>query len=180
MFLIFGKFGVLYFLVTPVLRFALLPYYQRYLYEYHLHQLTSSSSNESWKLRSSLSPKSVQINQWYKKKVIPGYSIIHIRNIFFTSMISETPCKAGRICKNKYYLFVEYIYFYMLPGRNRTIIRAGNNMFKVNTKKRCEKCSKLTIKTPEQRHWDRFGVFIVNFEPIPHLVPVFLLLTLSK
>ena len=27
----FGKFGVLCFLVTPVLRFAFLPYYQRYL-----------------------------------------------------------------------------------------------------------------------------------------------------
>ena len=26
----FGKFSVLYFLVTSVLRFALLPYYQRY------------------------------------------------------------------------------------------------------------------------------------------------------
>ena len=25
----FGKFGMLYFLVTPILRFALLPYYQR-------------------------------------------------------------------------------------------------------------------------------------------------------
>ena len=91
-------FGVLYSLVTPVLRFALLPYYQRYLYEYHLHQLTSSSSNENWKLRSSLSPKNVQINQWHEKKVMPGYSIIHIRNVFFTSLISETPCKASRIC----------------------------------------------------------------------------------
>ena len=130
----FGKVGVLYFLVTPVLRFALLPYYQRYLHEYHLHQLTSSSSNESWKLRSSLSPKSVQINQWYEKKVIPGYSIIHIRNIFFTSLISETPCKAGRICKNKYHSFADYMYFYMLPERNRTIIPAGNNMFKVNNR----------------------------------------------
>ena len=25
-------------------------------------------------------------------------------------------------------------------------------------------CSKLTIKTPERRHWRRSGVFIVNFE----------------
>ena len=29
---------------------------------------------------------------------------------------------------------------------------------------RCEICSNLTIKTPK-----RFGVFIVNFEHIPHL-----------
>ena len=53
-------------------------------------------------------------------------------------------------------------------------------MFRVNyrnTKTGCEICSKLTIKTPEQRHWARSGVFIVNFEHILHLGPVFLLLT---
>ena len=53
---------------------------------------------------------------------------------------------------------------------------AGNYMFKVNnrnTRARYEICSKLTIKTPERRS----GVFIVNFEHISHLVPVFLLLT---
>ena len=31
---LFEKFGVLCFLVTPVLRFALLPYYRWYVYEY--------------------------------------------------------------------------------------------------------------------------------------------------
>ena len=42
----------------------------------------------------------------------------------------------------------------------------GNYMFKVNNRDpwtRCEICSKLTIKTPEQRHWRRSGVFIVTF-----------------
>ena len=48
-----------------------------------------------------------------------------------------------------------------------------------NTRTRCEICSKLTIKTPERRHWRRSGVFIVNFEHILHLVLVFLLLTLN-
>ena len=47
---------------------------------------------------------------------------------------------------------------------------------KVNTSTRCEICSKLTIKTLEQRQWHRSGVFNVNFEPISHLVLVFLLL----
>ena len=37
----------------------------------------------------------------------------------------------------------------------------------------------LTINTPEQRHWRRTGVFIVNFEDISHLAQVFLLSTLS-
>ena len=40
-------------------------------------------------------------------------------------------------------------------------------------------CSKLTIKTLEQHHWRRSGIFIVNFEHISHLVLVFLLLTLN-
>ena len=31
-----------------------------------------------------------------------------------------------------------------------------------NTKKRCEKYSKLTLKAPEKRHWCYSGVFIAN------------------
>ena len=62
-------------------------------------------------------------------------------------------------------------------------ILAGNYMFfgvnYRNTRTRCEICSKLTIKTPERRHWRRSGVFIVNFEHILHFVLVFLLLNLS-
>ena len=52
-------------------------------------------------------------------------------------------------------------------------------MFKVknsNTRARCEICSKLTIKTPKRRQWRRYGVFIVNFEHISHLVLLFLFL----
>ena len=48
-----------------------------------------------------------------------------------------------------------------------------------NTTTRCEICSKLTIKTPERRHWRCSGFFIVNFEHILHLVLVFPLLTLN-
>ena len=56
----------------------------------------------------------------------------------------------------------------------------GIYLFKVNNRNsraRWEICSKLTIKTPEQRQWRRSGVFIVNFEHISHLGLVFLLLT---
>ena len=42
-------------------------------------------------------------------------------------------------------------------------------MFKVNN-----------IKTLEQLHWRRSGVFIVTFERISHPALVFLLLTLSR
>ena len=57
---------------------------------------------------------------------------------------------------------------------------SGIYLLKVNNKntrtRRCDICSKLTIKTPERR---RSGVFIVNFASISHLVLVFLLLTLN-
>ena len=43
-----------------------------------------------------------------------------------------------------------------------------------------EICLKLTIKTPEQRHWRCSGVFIVYFELILHDALGFILLTLSK
>ena len=51
---------------------------------------------------------------------------------------------------------------------------------KRNTRKSCEICSKLTINTPERRHWRRSGVFTVNFEHTSHHFLVFLLLTFSK
>ena len=47
----------------------------------------------------------------------------------------------------------------------------------------CEIGSKLPIKTPEKRQrrqLRRFGLFIVNFEQISHIVLVFPLLTLNK
>ena len=59
----------------------------------------------------------------------------------------------------------------------------GNYMFTVNNrnaKTRCGICSKLTIKTPERRNWNRPGVFIVDSEHISHLALLFLLLTLSR
>ena len=39
----------------------------------------------------------------------------------------------------------------------------------------CKICSKLTIQTPERRHWHRSGLFIVNFEHNSHLALVFIL-----
>ena len=45
-----------------------------------------------------------------------------------------------------------------------------------NARKRIEVISKLTIKTPERRHWRHSGVFIVNFEHISHFFLMFLLL----
>ena len=52
-------------------------------------------------------------------------------------------------------------------------------MFRVNNrniKTRYEICSKLTIKTPEQRQWRRPGVFVIKFEYISSI----LLLTFNR
>ena len=49
-----------------------------------------------------------------------------------------------------------------------------------NTRKWCEICSTLAIKTPEQLQWGRPGGFIVNFEDISHFFLVFLLSSLMK
>ena len=35
------------------------------------------------------------------------------------------------------------------------------------------------IKTPKQRQWHRYEVFIVNFEQISHIVLVFILINLN-
>ena len=59
---------------------------------------------------------------------------------------------------------------------------AGIYLLKVenrNTRTRCEICSKLTIKTPERRHWCCCGAFIVNVDHFSHLFLLFLLLTLN-
>ena len=56
-------------------------------------------------------------------------------------------------------------------------------IFKVNnrnTRTRGEISPKLTIKTPERRHWRHTGVFIVKFEHVSYLFLVFLLLALSR
>ena len=62
--------------------------------------------------------------------------------------------------------FLANIYFFKLNNRN--------------TRKRCEICSKLTIKTPERGQRRCSGVFIVNFEHILHLFLMFPLLALNK
>ena len=48
-----------------------------------------------------------------------------------------------------------------------------------NTRTIYEICLKLILRSPEGRHWRRFGVFIVNFEHILLIGLAFLLLTLK-
>ena len=56
-------------------------------------------------------------------------------------------------------------------------------LFKVcnrNTIKRCDICSKLTIKTPKRRQLRYSGASIVNFGHILHIYLVFLLFILNR
>ena len=76
--------------------------------------------------------------------------------------------------------------FEHICSQNYISMSANIYLFKVdniNTRKRCEICSKLRIKTPERCHWHRSGVFILNFEHISHffldVILLFLLLTLN-
>ena len=60
--------------------------------------------------------------------------------------------------------------------RNEILCPANIYLFKVNyrnTKKRCEICLQLAIKTPE-RHGHRYAIYVVNFEHISHHFLVFL------
>ena len=54
----------------------------------------------------------------------------------------------------------------MMERVAKTFIPASIYLHKVNnrnTRKRCEICSKLTIKTPERRHWLRFDYVLTMF-----------------
>ena len=68
------------------------------------------------------------------------------------------------------FLSARYRNVRIIPCAEKKPISANIYLRKVNnrnTGKRREICSKLTIKTPERRHWCRFGVFLVNSELIP-------------
>ena len=70
-----------------------------------------------------------------------------------------------------------HLHLRFLISSNNYLLRIDNR----NTRKRCEICSKLTIKTPEWRQLTCCSiVFVVNSEHISHIFLLFLLLTLNK
>ena len=71
-------------------------------------------------------------------------------------------------------IFVDLLCFVITTSK---LTRAQNKL--QTLEKRCEACSKLTIKTVDQVQWRCFGIFIINFEHISHLFAVFLLLTVN-
>ena len=93
-------------------------------------------------------------------------------------IVSTSPMESLIIadCQESYRISLKTHLSYVLMYRNQDNIY----LFKVsygNSRKRCEICSELVIKTPERRYWRRSGVFI---EHISQLFPLFLLLTLNE
>ena len=71
----------------------------------------------------------------------------------------------------------KYFREFVIKAHKQCPSPAGIYFFKVNngkTRTMCEIYSKLTIKTPERRHWRRSSVFIANFEQIWHIVLVYI------
>ena len=67
---------------------------------------------------------------------------------------------------------------WFLHGRNTGRYPVGIFMFKVNNRTSCEICSKLTIETPERRHWRCSSVLVsISVLVFLHLALVFLSIT---
>ena len=77
-----------------------------------------------------------------------------------TWLLAQNDYKLRMIIGCKIWLTVRTLIAFTLKVVKTWDYPAGNYMFKVNnrnTRARCEKCSKLTIKTPERRRiWDPF------------------------
>ena len=121
--------------------------------------------------------------KFFKERVYPNFCDVSILSDYATVTLEKSAVEISKKVANEplfdFYCMTSQLLNYLSPH-----FPVGNYMFKVNninTRRRCEICSKLTLKTPERRykHWRSSGVSIVNFEHISHLVLVFLLLTLS-
>ena len=80
----------------------------------------------------------------------------------------ESKIYYGELQKNNLYRALVLYQTWKIQKYLLSVIPANIYLFKVNnknTRKRCQICSKLTIKTPERRDWRQFDVFI-NLEHI--------------
>ena len=123
-----------------------------------------------------------------RRKIVPLNSIIKIA----TTTSSFMHGLQKEVLEKLQFCWLLIVFFYHIPlwfipprgNGNKNRFKSCSSIlfippFKVNnrnTRKRCEICSKLTMKTPERR----FGVFSVNFKHISHFFLVLLLLTLNK
>ena len=126
---------------------------------------------------------------WYLQKLFLfwGLQLKVFYSIFAVNMISLKYCSQIQVTGSKFTKssnvakIDDVIGFFVIRwNKNHWTNPVGNYMFKVsnrNSRTRYEICSKLTIKISERRQW---GIFIVNFKHVLHLVLVVLLLPLPK
>ena len=125
-----------------------------------------------------LSSQTSTVSLTDKKKQKPVFR--QTQRIFYTFASCEKEIENIYQCYNFFYVQFRINFSFCTFSRH---FLANIYSFKFNhrsIRKRCEICSKLTIKTPEQRQWRRSSVFIINFKDISHLSLVFLLLNLNK
>ena len=125
-----------------------------------------------------LSSQTSTVSLTDKKKQKPVFR--QTQRIFYTFASCEKEIENIYQCYNFFYVQFRINFSFCTFSRH---FLANIYSFKFNNRsirKRCEICSKLTIKTPEQRQWRRSSVFIINFKDISHLSLVFLLLNLNK
>ena len=161
----YWKFGMLYFLETPCLRFARLPYYWRVDIWYFHQSMTLSN----------VTLKGALLSHHYLKE-----KILKISALTFHS--SKECCY---FCC--YILLFLYFYCYLMF---LCFTQTGWNFFASQHTFTClktiEKLAKsmkyvqLTLKTPRRSRWRCSGVFSVDFENVLLLSLVFLLVTLNR
>ena len=146
-----------------------------------MHHQIINVINNVWKLKMNVGDKNekfvsslqkVNFNEIYfcrKLRTVNFTAVVHIwKKCILNNPVRIKPGVFWWICKISDHNPAD-IYSFKVNNRN--------------TRKRCEICSKLIIKTSEWRHWCHWrpsGVFIVNFEHISHLFLVFQLLALNK
>ena len=109
-------------------------------------------------------------------KTIPWFELANITCILYKRLLWPISALTKDLSMRKKVYLEAFLNRFMLTQANIYLLKFSNR----NTRKRCETCSKVTVKTTEWRQWCRSGVFIVNFEHISLLFLVFLLLTLDK
>ena len=118
-----------------------------------------------------------------RKKNVARNLMTFVRIFFFSFDLNKTLwSRIWSFLRSKLTQVIQQQFYVFCPFLNQFISDpVGIYLLKVNNKnfRRSKTCSKLIIKTPERHQWCRSGIFIVNFEHIPHLVLVFLLWTIN-
>ena len=82
----------------------------------------------------------------------------------FVILSGFSPMKKHMVSAEAYLVYDDTLKWKGYPA-NIYLFKFSNR----NIRKRCEMCSKLTLKTPEQHQWHRSGFFMFNVEHISHL-----------